>query len=322
MSFSPRSLSHFGSSHLSWLSDNLLSHDDIDLLESPSTSSDDDSPEAQIDRSLARLNIVCPEEETAEERKERMSENERWDRWVLFGYTCVAAAAIISSVIAMATSTLSYLEIAFAFPLLTGPTIIHQREGIIKCRKKREWIGNLRNKTMRMKKANNELEAEIDLMEKEVERLKRVKKKLASIVEKQGQDVGVFMALANENAKINATKKQMAEATAFQTLITSVLKSDPNGDRFIGDAELNLLAKRLECIEGVPFTAKELCDSFSRWSTRNMTTLVDVVRTLYVVKRREQVRAKARKEIDMSPRNLGGHLLWQRKLDYGGVRVV
>lgn len=58
-----------------------------------------------------------------------------------------------------------------------------------------------------MKKANNELEAEIDLMEKEVERLKRVKKKLASIVEKQGQDVGVFMALANENAKINATKK-------------------------------------------------------------------------------------------------------------------
>lgn len=72
---------------------------------------------------------------------------------------------------------------------------------------KREWIGNLRNKTMRMKKANNELEAEIDLMEKEVERLKRVKKKLASIVEKQGQDVGVFMALANENAKINATKK-------------------------------------------------------------------------------------------------------------------
>ena len=116
--------------------------------------------------------------------------------------------------------------------------------------------------------------------------------------------------------------QQMAEATAFQTLITSVLKSDPNGDRFIGDAELNLLAKRLKCIEGVPFTAQELCDSFSRWSTRNMTTLVDVVRTLYVVKRREQVRAKARKEIDMSPRNLGGHLLWQRKLDYGGVRVV
>ena len=161
MSFSPRSLSHFGSSHLSWLSDNLLSHDDIDLPESSSTSSDDDSPEAQIDRSLERLNIVCPEEETAEERKERMSENERWDRWVLFGYTCVAAAAsksvlyvhgdlssvlqshltrlyflskVISSVIAMATSTLSYLEIAFAFPLLTGPTIIHQREGIIKCR--------------------------------------------------------------------------------------------------------------------------------------------------------------------------------------------
>lgn len=97
----------------------------------------------------------------------------------------------------------------------------------------------------------------------------------------------------------------------------SVLQTDKDGDHFIGDAELNMLAYRLEQIEGVPFTAQELCIRFNRWTTKNLRTLVDCVRQLYIEKRREQVLAKATKQTERSPRNLGAHLLWNDKMGYG-----
>ena len=113
--------------------------------------------------------------------------------------------------------------------------------------------------------------------------------------------------------------QQLAEAIAFETLIKSVLDTDSNSDHFIGDAELNLLAYRLESIEGVPFTGQEMCDRFSRAKARSLSNLADVVRNLYIEKRREQVAARARKELKRSPKNLGAFLLWKRKLEYGGV---
>ena len=112
-------------------------------------------------------------------------------------------------------------------------------------------------------------------------------------------------------------RQQLAEALAFENLLRSVLQTDKDGDHFIGDAELNVLAYRLEQIEGVPFTAQELCTQFNRWTTKNLRTLVDCVRTLYIEKRREQVLAKATEQTERSPRNLGAHLLWNDKLGYG-----
>lgn len=111
--------------------------------------------------------------------------------------------------------------------------------------------------------------------------------------------------------------QHLAEALAFENLLRSVLQTDKDGDHFIGDAELNVLSYRLEQIEGVPFTAQELCTQFNRWTTKNLRTLVDCVRTLYIEKRREQVLAKATNQTERSPRNLGAHLLWNDKLGYG-----
>lgn len=104
---------------------------------------------------------------------------------------------------------------------------------------------------------------------------------------------------------------------AFENLLTSVMQTDNNGDHFIGDSELNMLAYRLEQIEGVPFTSQELCVRFNRWGTKNLRALVDCVRTLYIEKRREQVLAQKQCESVRSPRNIGTHLLWNDKLALG-----
>ena len=115
----------------------------------------------------------------------------------------------------------------------------------------------------------------------------------------------------------NSTTQQLAEAMAFETLLKSVLQTDTNGDHFIGDSELNMLAFRLQQIEGVPFSAEQLCTRFASWPTKNLRSLVDCVRTLYIEKRREQNADKEKNQIERSPRHLGAHLLWKEKLSYG-----
>jgi len=72
------------------LSESLIDDDDVEL---PSIESSlDDDPGAELDNQLKLLNITCPNE-TTEERLERLKNQEKWDRWVLFGYTCFIAAS-------------------------------------------------------------------------------------------------------------------------------------------------------------------------------------------------------------------------------------
>ena len=116
-------------------------------------------------------------------------------------------------------------------------------------------------------------------------------------------------------------KQLLAEAIGIVELTQSILRTDDDRDHHVGDAELMLLSKRVESIEGIPFTKQELCNRFKLEETRTLRTLADVVRTLYIEKRRERVAAKASDELlgRKSPRTLGSSLLWKRKIDGIGI---
>lgn len=127
-----------------------------------------------------------------------------------------------------------------------------------------------------------------------------------------------FLAVLDLTRQNLLATQQMVEAIALQDLLSSVIQTDMNGDHFIGDSELNMLAFRLQQIEGVPFSGEELCTRFARWpGTKNLRSLVDCVRTLYIEKRREQVAAKEAHQTERLPRQLGTHLLWNDKMSYG-----
>jgi len=104
-------------------------------------------------------------------------------------------------------------------------------------------------------------------------------------------------------------------------LTQSILRTDDDSDHHVGDAELMLLSKRVESIEGIPFTSQEMCNRFKLEEARTLRTLADVVRTLYIEKRRERVVAKASDELQgrKSPRTLGSSLLWKGKIDGIGI---
>lgn len=110
----------------------------------------------------------------------------------------------------------------------------------------------------------------------------------------------------------------MAEAIGIEKLTKSILRTDIDRDHYIGDAELALLAQRVESVEGIPFSREEVCERFRMEETRSLTNLANVVRSLYIEKRREQT---ALEEFAKSPRNLGAPLLWKRKIDGIGIAI-
>ena len=115
--------------------------------------------------------------------------------------------------------------------------------------------------------------------------------------------------------------QMLAEAVGIVELTKSILNTDINSDHHVGDAELSLLAHRVESIEGVPFSCEELCEQYKKEEVRNLRTLADVVRRLYIEKRREQVSLREAELLDKSPRNLGTQYLWKRKISAVGVSV-
>ena len=74
------------------------------------------------------------------------------------------------------------------------------------------------------------------------------------------------------------------------------MRCDGDSDHFVGNSELEILAHRLDLIEGVPFTSQELCHQFRLEGDQSLLKLADVFLTLYIKKRREQVATNAKEE--------------------------
>ena len=97
-------------------------------------------------------------------------------------------------------------------------------------------------------------------------------------------------------------------------MLTSIMRCDGDSDHCVGNSELEILAHRLDLIEGVPFTSQELCHQFGLEDDQSLLKLADVFLTLYIKKRREQVATNAKE----GPR-LGRSFIWKCEIDGLGV---
>lgn len=108
--------------------------------------------------------------------------------------------------------------------------------------------------------------------------------------------------------------QRLAEAIGLQKMLTSIMRCDGDSDHCVGNSELEILAHRLDLIEGVPFTSQEMCHQFGLKDDQSLLKLADVFLTLYIKKRREQVAANAKE----GPR-LGHSFIWKCEIDRLGV---
>ena len=134
----------------SWLNETLIDENDVELPAKEQAAMEEF---AELDARL-KDNGIEVRNETDEERKERLTTQGKWDKWVMIGYTSVVAAAgefsrtcscpqvhrhylvhplrnyitllhflVVCNAFAMIAYQMGIFEIAFIIPLVTGPVV-------------------------------------------------------------------------------------------------------------------------------------------------------------------------------------------------------
>lgn len=274
--------------------------------------------QAELEQDIIKWGLDYPPE-TPEEKVLRMSIEDRVDRLTIAGYSLIVGISVLSCASVMLFIPGGVFEMLFTMSILQGPFVMYQRLQITRSRSKREVIATLWSESLSLKQSIDGLESDIDNMNTDVGRLKLSLGRYQNMI--KDYDISGISDLFHENEKINEQKKLLAEAIGMQKLTKCILQTDANKDHHVGEAELSLLAHRIELVEGVPFTTDELFNRFRLEENQNLRNLADVVRRLYADKRREQARTKAMGETENSPRKLGAPLLWKRKIDGIGIAV-
>ena len=145
-----------------------------------------------------------------------------------------------------------------------------------------------------MRQENDVLMTERDTLQGEIQQLTANLSKYKPLM--KGYDASDVTQLYNESERINKENKFLAEAIRVDELIQSILNTDDDAYHIVGDAEFNILSKRIQSIDNVPFTLQELTTRFKRQSMegRTLRFLSDIMLMLYVEKRRQQHATKSR----------------------------
>ncbi|KAL7528491.1 hypothetical protein ACHAWF_004061 [Thalassiosira exigua] len=232
-----------------------------------------------------------PLEESPEEKAIRLSVHDRIDRANIIAHAVIVA--------------------------ICGPYVVYQRMKLIRMKPIREAISTLWKDSRLLNHTNDGIEADIASMKKDIERLESCVTQYESLM--KGYDRSGVRDLFHENKQIIKEKKQLAEAIGLQKLIKSILITDANRDHRVGDAELSILTQRIQLIEGVPFTSEEVCERFGMLESKSLRNLAEVVQTLFIEMRREQIAVKMAEESEKSPKSLGAPFLWKEKLKLSSV---
>ncbi|KAL9185505.1 hypothetical protein ACHAXT_003282 [Thalassiosira profunda] len=264
--------------------------------------------EPDLQKEVERLKLDYPAE-SPEVRAVRLKHKDSIDRVVIVAYGIVVAFSVLSCAIAMWFSASEVLTVLFTISFLQGPLVLYQRLQIMKSNSSREAIAELWHETVSLQNENSRIEDEIAAMQKDLKRLKAKINRYKLLVE--GYDLPDITNLYHESESILFQKKQLAEAIGLQELTKSILSTDQR-DHFVGEAELSLLAQRIESIEGVPFRTGEVCQRFRQEEEQTLDNLADLCTLMYIEKRRVQHATKILVDGE-SPRKLGAQLLWKKK---------
>lgn len=264
----------------------------------------EEGPELKLEQAIKKIQLDMPPE-TREEKLIRICSQNRLDRVILLWSGFIVVVNVISCALAMLLSSSGVLEFLFTLSLIHGPFVLYQRLALIRSRSKREPAVTLWREAVLLKQANMEVETKLSSMRKDELRLEST---LSPYKKMEGYDN------YREYTKIKEEQRRLAEAIGLQKMLTSIMRCDGDSDHCVGNSELEILAHRLDLIEGVPFTSQEMCHQFGLKDDQSLLKLADVFLTLYIKKRREQVAANAKE----GPR-LGHSFIWKCEIDRLGV---
>jgi len=250
----------------------------------------DISDKADLDEAVRRLQ-VDHRAESSKERYARLEAAEQRDRLTLVLCTCVVALWIASTATSFLATSSRVLELMMSLSIFGGPYVLYQRLTLTYFRLQREFLSDMWDRKERLKQKNDELKVNVEILLHKSNELKSSEDKLKAVAKKSGySSTTVVLDLFHENVALMKQRTAILEAMALVKITRILLTSDMSRDHIIGEAELNLLAVRIDAIAGsdIPFTVEELCNRFDCVQLRSIGNLAATAHMLYVEKRRQQ----------------------------------
>lgn len=126
-----------------------------------------------------------------------------------------------------------------------------------------------------MMKENNKLQRHVNALESEVSRVKNVEHELIRLTKSSEIDIKRLVTVVTENELIIKRQVELARQAFQEQLLTSVLRTDRNGDMHITDDEVDVLILRIRSQEGLhidenKFRAHIKASKGSIWSIMNV----------------------------------------------------
>jgi hypothetical protein len=146
-------------------------------------------------------------------------------------------------------SIVAYL--AFVFPLLTGPYVVHQRRKLNKIPTLREEHNAIRLEVNELALENNALYYQVTKLQTEVGKLKAAERQLEQVARSQGESIQDMQRLVRENGETSREMKRIQETQVMQQVLMAIINSDSSHDWHIDEKEMDLLIMRLRALPGV-----------------------------------------------------------------------
>lgn len=148
-----------------------------------------------------------------------MYREKRWQKKVTIVVAIVALSAFFCGILAMWLEASLVAYLAFAFPVVTGPYVVHQRRKLNKLPRLCYVLNQVRGEVNRLMLANDKLHAENNRLAGQLQRLNEAERTLSQFAQQSGSDVRTICDLARENA---ATLREMKVRTVASTAVVHV----------------------------------------------------------------------------------------------------
>jgi len=135
-----------------------------------------------------------------------MRSEKKWQKKVTIVVAAVAMSAFFVGLIAMWVEASVVAYLAFAFPLLTGPYVVHQRRKLNKLPRLCFVLNQVRNQVNRLMVQNCKLHVENNRLAEQITRLNEAERTLNQFAKQSGSDVQTICDLVQENAE---TQREM-----------------------------------------------------------------------------------------------------------------
>lgn len=163
----------------------------------------------------------------------------------------LAIAAIISSELLLADITGGLL-------LCFCPYMAYQKRALVKLSGFRNQLNDMRENVNQFMRQNNELTHNVNELSTSVNDLENVESELAELA--NTDNIDRLTEVVTETKRINTEMKKILESSIIQQMITTVIRTDRDGDLKIGPIELKKLMHRLHAKPGFDFNEKRFLE--------------------------------------------------------------